>query len=225
MYKLGRLPDGDLVATTATSGLVRIAPSGSISTVVPGLRAYGLAVHPSGAVFAATNYTAGTDGIVRIDPATGDWELVEPLPATPRDIAFGPGFGTLYIGTTDGGAVLALRLDAQGEPTGPAAHLLDVPAAWHDTVEVDACGNLYVGSVFSTSIFRVRAADGSVQEVLDWPPGFNGPYGHGLQWGEGPWSDRSIFVAHPYVGSRVTEWAIGVPGARWPGTALGAAEL
>ena len=61
-------------------------------------------------------------------------------------------------------------------------------------------------------------------ELIDWD--FNS-YGHGLEWGEpaGGWDDQTIYVTHPYIGSRVDAYFIGVPSAQWPGTVIGGATL
>ena len=138
VYKMAMLASGDFVAATSNNGLIRVTPSGSVSTVLNTVRGYGLAVHtPTDMVYVATNYTSGVDGIIRVDPDTGDWEILESLGETPRAIAFSREHDVLYIGTTDGGRVLRLPLDANGDPTGPATLLTTVPGAWHDTVEVD----------------------------------------------------------------------------------------
>ena len=145
---------------------------------------------------------------------------------TPRAIAFSRDWSALYIGTTSNGEVYRVDLDANGDPIGDPVLLTLVPNSWHDTVEVDACGNIYVGSVFSTTIYRIHA-DLSVTEFIAWSGGFGGPYGHGLEWGKalGGWNDHAIYVTQPYIGSRITEYDIGVPGRDWPGTVVGGVTL
>jgi hypothetical protein len=226
VYKMGMLSTGDFVANTNNAGLILVTPAGAVSTLNQNVSGYGLAIFPDDSIYVATNYTVGADSIVRVDPVTGDYEILEELPVTPRAIAFSRDFDVLYIGTTDNGLVYRLPLDANGDPTESASLLVNVPAAWHDTLEVDACGNVYVGSVFSASIFRVNA-DLSVDEVLAWGGGFGGPYGHGLEWGDakGGWNEMSAYVTQPYIGSRVTEYDLGVPGQAWPGTVIGGTTL
>ena len=221
VYKMGMLSTGDFVANTNNSGLILVTPQGAVTTLNPNVTGYGLAVHENDTIYVATNYTVGADAIATVDPVTGDYEIIQVLPSTPRAIAFSRDFSVLYIGTTDNGDVYKLPLDANGVPVADASRLVVVPDAWHDTVEVDACGNVYVGSVFSTSIFRINS-DLSVDEILNWTGGFNGGYGHGMEWGDasGGWNEMSVYVTQPYGGSRVTEYDLGVPGQGWPGIVL-----
>ena len=218
VYKMGMLSTGDFVANTNNAGLIHVTAAGAVTVLNPNVTGYGLAMFHDDTIFVATNYTAGGDSIGRVDPVTGDYEIIENLPSTPRAIAFSRDFDVLYIGTTDNGIVYKLPLDQDGYPTDVASHLVTVPSGWHDTMEVDACGNLYVGSVFSTSIYRVNS-DLSVDEILNWGGGFGGPYGHGMEWGDakGGWDDMSVYVTQPYIGSRVTAYELGVPGQAWPG--------
>ena len=218
IYKLDCLPDGDLVMSRSESaggGVLRVTPDGGQTVLAAGLLGHGMAVGPHGAIWLATNYTAGAEAIFRIDPATGDAELmVDATFAPPRDIAFHPDGTRLYWGTLNGGEIWGVTLDASGAPLPDAQLVATVPEGWHDTVEVDACGNLYVGSVFESAIYRVFT-DGRLQLLADWS--FD-DYGHGLAWGEGgAWDEQTIYVAHPYVGSRVSELFLGVPGPRWDG--------
>ena len=77
-------------------------------------------------------------------------------------------------------------------------------------------------------IFRAGSVDtfaaARPNHILDWS--FN-QYGHGFDWGDpvGGWDPQTIYVTHPYVGSRVTVTDIGVPGAEWGGEVIGAATL
>jgi hypothetical protein len=184
----------------------------------------GLAGGPDGEVYAATNYTAGAAGIFRV-PVDGSSPelLVDASFDEPRDIAFSRDDSRLYFGTLNSGKVWAVSFDAAMNVVGYPEEVAQVPQAWHDTIEVDACGNLYVGSVFESAIYRVFT-DGTVQLLVDWS--FN-DYGHGLEWGaaRGGWDPLAIYVTHPYVGSLVSEIHLGVPGAKWPGEVLNGATL
>ena len=223
VYKMGRLSNGDIVAATSNNGIIRITPAGSVSTVLSTIRGYGLAVFHDDMIYVATNYTSGAQGIIRVDPDSGDWEILEDMSDTPRDIAFSRDWSTLYIGSADNGNVRALRLDANGDPTATSTVLVTLPQEWHDTVEVDACGNIYVGTVFSTSLFRIEP-DMTFSEYITWTGGFSGNYGHGATWGDasGGWNEMAMYITHPYIGSRVSEVDVGVPGAHWGGTVVGA---
>ena len=198
---------------------------GGQTLLASGLLTHGMAVGPNGYVWVATNYTAGATALFRIDPDTDDTELMIDLSfAPPRDIAFHPDGDRLYFGTLNGGTVWAVDVDpATSLLAGDPEQVARVPQGWHDTVEVDACGNLYIGSVFESGIYRVFT-DGTVELLIDW--NFTN-YGHGLEWGnaDGGWDDHAIYITHPYVGSRVTELHIGVPGPDWPGEVFSAGKL
>ncbi|NCG19368.1 MAG: hypothetical protein GWP91_10205 [Rhodobacterales bacterium] len=227
VYKMGVLPGGDIVAARSAGdggGVIRVDSSGGTIVLAPGLNGYGLAVGSDGNIYLATNYTSGAEAIIRIDPATGDGEMIVdtgPYPA--RAIAFNRDFSRLYFGTMNGGRVYGVDLDVNLDPVGDPGLIATVPDGWHDTVEVDACGQIYVGSVFSSSIFRINQ-DLSIIEILDWT--FN-TYGHGLEWGSaaGGWDEFSVYVTHPYVGSRVDAYELGVPGAHWVGDVIGGVTL
>ena len=150
-------------------------------------------------------------------------QIIDCSPYPARAIAFNRDFTRLYFGTLSGNGVYGVDLDANLDPIGDPVLIRAVPDSWHDTVEVDACGHIYVGSVFSSSIFRINA-DLSVTEIIDWT--FN-TYGHGFEWGDetGGWDPLSIYVTHPYIGSRVDTFYLGVPGAHWPGTVIGGFTL
>jgi len=227
VYKMGVLPDGDVVAARSNGeggGVIRVDELGGITVLAPGLNGYGLAVGSDGMVYLATNYTAGAEAIIRIDPDSGDAEqIVDCSPYPARAIAFNRDYSRLYFGTLNGNGVYGIDLDADLDPIGDPILIRNVPDSWHDTVEVDACGHIYVGSVFSSSIFRINA-DLSVTEIIDWT--FN-TYGHGFEWGDasGGWDELSIYVTHPYIGSRVDSYYVGVPGAQWSGTVIGGMTL
>jgi hypothetical protein len=88
---------------------------------------------------------------------------------------------------------------------------------------VDACGNIYVESFYGWKIYRIHA-DLSVTVLMSWS--FD-DYGHGFEWGvaEGGWDEQAIYITHPYIGERVEEVVMGVPGRAWPGTVIGGTTL
>ena len=227
VYKMGILPGGDVVGALSSGeggGFIRVDAAGGKTQIVPGLNGYGLAVGNDGMVYLATNYTGGAEAIIRVDPDTGDAvEIIDCTPYPARAIAFNRDFSRLYFGTLDGGEVYGVDLDANLDPIGDPVLIRNVPQAWHDTVEVDACGQIYVGSVFSSSIWRINM-DLSITELIDWD--FN-TYGHGMEWGSavGGWDEMSVYITHPYIGSRVDSYEVGVPGAHWVGNPIGGVTL
>ena len=227
IYKMGYLPDGDVVGARSAgggSGILRIDPSGGSEVLLPSTSAYGLAVGSDGQIYAATNYTVNGDAILRVDPATGyGSQWVDASMAPPRAIAFNRDFTRLYFGTVDDGHVMGVELDANLDPVGEPYLVATVPDSWHDTLEVDACGQIYVGSFFCSCIYRINT-DGSIVRFLDWD---TNSYGHGFKWGraEGGWDEQSIYITHPYTDERITELFIGVPGADWTGEVVGGVTL
>ena len=225
VYKLGVLPGGDIVATTADNMVLRVQPDGVSYPIAWDIDGYGLAIGSDGMVYVGTNFVSGAGaGVVRIDPDAQTQEvIIELAAAPPRDIDFARDFSALYIGTQDDGHVMKLPLDANLDPTGPVELVATVDSTWHDTVEVDACGNVYVGGLFGTTYYRI-APDRTVTPYMTFV--FD-EWAHGFQWGDpnGGWDELSIYMAHPDIGDRVDEVTIGVPGRQWVGEVLGGGVL
>ncbi len=224
LYKMGMLPSGDIVATTASRTIITITPDGGHEVLVGDFDGYGLAVGSDGMVYAGTNYTTNRGEIIRVDPSTG--EMTQFLDATgmaPRGLEFSADDTKLYFGTTNHGAVFALPLDEDLNPVSEPEQVVMMPMSWHDTLEVDACGNLYVGSFYGHRIMRVDS-ELEITELMSW--NFDN-YGHGFEWGSaaGGWEEQSIYVTHPYNGSWVDEIPIGVPGRQYTGEVVGGVTL
>lgn len=199
-------------------------PDGGQTVLVGDFDGYGLAVGSDGMVYAGTNYTNNRPQIIRIDPSTGEMsQFLDATGIAPRALDFSTDYSALYFGTTNHGAVLRIALDEDLNPTSEPEEVVMMPVSWHDTLEVDACGNLYVGSFYGHQIMRVNG-DLSVTQLMSW--NFDN-YGHGFEWGSdtGGWEQRSIYVTHPYYGDWVDEVPIGVPGRRWTGEVLGGVTL
>ncbi|MEQ1506251.1 MAG: SMP-30/gluconolactonase/LRE family protein [Myxococcota bacterium] len=211
------LPDGDLVvAMDSTGSLIRVTPAGGTSVLATDVGAYGVIVGSDGMVYVA-NYRA----IVRIDPATGDKEEIVQRPdLSPRVLNFSPDSTKLYIGTLGGtnGAVYVVDLDANLDPLGPPAVFATGvgTGAYHDTLGVDVCGNLYVADYGTNALYRVSTS-GQVSTFVDMD--FN-KYGHGMDWGSGigGWLDDAIYLSQPYNNNNVVELVIGVPSRTAYGT-------
>ena len=226
IYKMGYLPNGDIVATASSRDIITITPEGVSSVLVSGLNGYGLSVGSDGLVYVGTNYdTNDTSGIYRIDPTNGDMELyIDASDYAPRALEFSADYSRLYFGTLNGGKVMVVDLDDNLDPIGEPKKLVVVPEGWHDTLEVDACGNVYVGAFFSWSIYRISAIDHSIVTLVSW--NFNN-YGHGFEWGDpsGGWDEMAIYITHPYNGTWVDEHVIGVPSRTYQGEVMGARTL
>jgi sugar lactone lactonase YvrE len=224
IYKMGYLPSGDIVATTSDRSIISITPDGTRSVLVGDFNGYGIAVGSDGMIYAGTNYNSPKPEIIRVDPASGKkTQLIDATDFAPRGLEFSHDYSTLYFGTTNNGHVYRVPLDKKLNPTDDPELLITMPTSWHDTVEVDACGNLYIGTFFGHQIYRVNT-DLSVTQILAW--NFDN-YGHGFEWGSavGGWDDHSIYVTHPYVGTWVDQIELGVPGRQWSGEVIGRVTL
>ncbi len=224
IYKMGYLPNGDIVATTNELTIITIATDGSHTVLVTDFDGYGLAVGSDGMVYAGTNYTSDTPEIIRVDPSNGDvTQFIDATDYAPRGLEFSYDYSTLYFGTLSDGYVYRVPLDGNLDPVSDPELLVTIPVGWHDTLEVDACGNLYVGSFFGHQIFRVDA-NLDITRIMQWD--FDN-YGHGFEWGSavGGWDEFSAYVTHPYNGCWVDEVQVGVPGRAWSGTAIGRVVL
>ena len=224
IYKMGYLPNGDIVATTANHTIIKVDSNGLRTILVGDFDGYGLAVGSDGMVYAGTDYTSDAPEIIRVDPVSGEvTQFVDAAQYAPRGLEFSYDFSKLYFGTTDDGRVYAVDLDENLDPNADPVPVVQLPVSWHDTLEGDACGNLYVGSFFGHQITRVDA-NLDITQILSW--NFNN-YGHGFEWGSavGGWDEYSIYVMHPYNGTWVDEVQIGVPGRQWTGEAVGRSVL
>lgn len=208
-----RLPDGDFViGAPSSSTLLRVSPEGAVSTLFTGVNVfggvYGVTVGPDGNVYTADG------GVQRHDLTTGETTTLLAPPATGEWIAHAINFNLdstmLYIGTIGSGQLLGLPLDADLNPTGPPIVLAIVGAGWHDAVEVDACGHIWVPDFYSSGFYRISGDDYSVSVGAE--PTARG-YGHGNTFGTGinGWRRDAIYQPQPYNGSTVREIVIGVP--------------
>ena len=224
-FKLDMLPGGDLVATLGRGEVARIEPNGAIYPIATGIFPYGLAVGSDGLVYASSTNFAAAPAIWRIDPDTQaldlllDWDIAD----WPRDIAFSADFSVLYVGTQTSGEIYKVPLDGNLNPTGDPQLLVTLPTFWHDSVEVDACGNVYVAGLFPPQLYRINA-DLSTTLLIEWTMD---EYAHGFDWGDaaGGWNPESIYMALPDQGNTVEEVDLGIPGRQWDGAVIGGVTL
>lgn len=226
LTKLGQLAGGNVVAVQESDppSVRRIAPNGAVTPEVSGLF-YGLEVMANDLVLLGTDPIGEGAGIYLLDPAVGSLDLTvsTDIAHRPRDIVLHPDGTRLYWGNLNLGDIYAIDLDpATGQPLGRPIVVVSTPHAWMDAIDIDACGNLYYTTPDAYQLVRVRT-DGTTESLLSWSME---DFGHGLAWGDatGGWDDASLYIAHPYT-SRVTEFHIGVPGTRWPGTVVNAGRL
>jgi hypothetical protein len=212
------LDNGDLaVSVDSNLSITRVTPAGVTSVITPNVGAYGLITGDDGMLYAANYF-----GVQRIDPETGMSEtVVSAAGLSPRVVGFSPDNTKLYIGTGVGweplpmqGNVYAVDWDPETmEPIGePYVFATGVGTGdYHDSMAVDACGNLYVCDFVTAILYRVSPS-GEVSEYLNFGGTFSTMYGHGARFGRGEgWHEDALYLPQPYGNNRVLEVVIGVP--------------
>ena len=204
------LHDGDLVvAVDQNRTLTRVNAKGGTSTLATDVGAYGVIVGPDSYI-----YTANYQSIHRIDPKTGDKEvLISKNRVSPRVLNFSPDFSKLYVGTYmgNGGKIYEVTLDKNLDPVGGLTVFATGvgTGSYHDALEVDAGGNIYVVDYSTSTLWRITPA-GKVSNLHNFG---SRNYGHGITWGNGVdgWRDDAIYLPQPYNGNNVVDVVIQVP--------------
>lgn len=121
------LANGDLVIASVEQGaLLRIAPNGSVTTMLSGLQyPNGVEVGRDGFVYVA-EHDAGQ--VRRVNPDNGEFTIVASGLTNPNGLAFSPDDKTLYVGSFGGGSVHSVSIDAAGNP-GQAQLFGETPGA------------------------------------------------------------------------------------------------
>jgi len=206
---LRALPTGEIVYADVSSGtMFRVDKSGVKHAVLSGLQyANGLEVDLDGMVYAAEQ-----DGgrVRRIDPWTGDYDIVADNLMNPNGVSFSPDYRTLYIGSFGEGSILALEFDEHGNPGELTPLVTNHGNGLLDGMGVDACGNVYVCEYIEATVWRI-SPDGQVVEPLielgsetDWIPN--------MQWGSGygGWAEDRLYVLD-ISANKMYEAQVGVP--------------
>ncbi len=172
-------------------------------------------------------YISTWDDVHRLDPESGDIELLVPSGAalagggtvdmSYKVIDFSPDFSRLYIGTLDeskkSGTLFVQNFDADMNLDGDLeVFATGVGTVMHDAIGVDACGNVYALENWTETLYRVSPS-GEVTAMKKFDTSAHG-FGHGIAWGSGigEWKKHSIYLAMPYsLESVVLEVGIGVP--------------
>ncbi len=206
IQQMDRLPDGDWVMGDSDNNrLLRVTPAGGYETLASGVGyVYGVTVGPDGMVYVSNG------GVLRVDPATGaSTTLVDSGSGwTAHVVNFNLDSTVMYIGTIGRGDLYYMDLDADLEPiTEPLLFASDVGRGWHDGIELDNCGNLYVADYSSSGLYRVTP-EGTVTSFVATD---SAAYGHGTVWGNGVggWRSDAIYQPQPYNGNTVREVVIG----------------
>lgn len=223
------LPDGDIVVADEFSPLIaRVDPSTGQMTPItygPGIGGCnGLIVGSDGMLYCATYWNGPpTSGVVRIDPDTGDAEMLYPAPGI-DGITFAADESFLYFNEGEfygAGTGRLFRAPFDGD-LGDVEDLGPPLAATQGTVDgmvSDVCGNIYIATqgvnspeCAGSSLVRV-APDDTVEIAACFG---NGAFTPGVAFGSGVggWEADAAYVID-WVGV-VWEVPLGVPGAVLP---------
>ena len=207
---LRALPSGDVVYADVSSGtMFLVDQTGSKTPIVSGLLyANGIEVDLEGYV-----YVAEQEGgrVRRIDPYTGEFDMVVENLDAPNGVTFSPDYSTLYIGSFGWGTIHALPFDEQGNPGQAELLVQGLGNGMLDGMGVDACGNIYICEYLAARVWRI-SPDGTVQGPLidfsadtDWIPN--------MQWGSGigGWQTDHLYVLD-ITAAKMYEVPVGVPG-------------
>jgi hypothetical protein len=220
VQQIDRHPDGSILLADADGRrILKVDASGGYVPVSGDIGyVYGLTVGPDGKVWTADQ------GVRRTDIVTGETEIIVPISwgQTAHSLAFNLDSTILYIGTIGGGVVWQVPLDADLNPTDRPTEFITGLGGWHDGIELDACGNLYVADYTTSALYRIEP-NGVVTSMV---PQISGQYGHGTMWGSGVggWRTDAIYQPQPYDRNHVREVVIGLPSGdsvrTWNGVAV-----
>jgi len=216
MEQLDVLSDGTMVGAMISGDIVQIFPTGGLSVLATVGNTYGVRVGPDDKV-----YVADWSRITRIDPATGTVETwLDSANVDPKVLDFSVDLTKMYIGSiNDGGRVYEVDLDANFDPISAPTVFASTPGSWHDGLEVDVCGNLYVAEYNNRAMYRISPS-GSVTTYF--APANTALYGHGVVFGngEGPFDEMSMYIPQPYNGDTVSVIETGVPYRTYTGPVI-----
>lgn len=203
------LPDGRIVLVDNPTGTLRAVDpaTGSQVPIAVGLtNPNGIAIGFDGKVYVAT---AGR--ILRVDPVSGDVEIVADLPGNSFDgLTFSPDFRRLYF-DEELGQIHFVDFDESGVPGEPQLGPRIPGLTILDGMATDACGNVYVVDM-GGKIWRLRT-DGTLEDIASLPG--IGPIYPALNFGIAPiggWEADKLYVLS-FLGV-LYALDIGVPG-KW----------
>jgi hypothetical protein len=216
------LDNGDLVvAKTQNDTLSRITLQGAVSTIIGGFAGgaytlYGVTTGPNGYV-----YVADTENLYRVDPVLGTKTPLLAPGFDPKVVGFNHDGTFMYFGTLQSnGDVYEVEMDTTTmDPIGPPVLFAQTGGDWHDGLQLDACGNMYIAEYWTDNLYRITPYG----DVSTYDNTNGTTYGHGIRWGQGVggWRWDAIYQPRPYGDNKVTELVIGAPSRRFEGTVYG----
>ncbi len=207
---LRALPGGDIMYADVDSGtLFRVDSTPQKTPVLSGLAyANGITVDLDGYVWVAEQ---NGGRVRRVDPDTGNFEVLADGLHNPNGVSFSPDYNTLYIGSFGGGSIHALSIDPPSTPDNVPLFIDDFTSTGSlDGMGVDACGNVYVCEYVEAKVWRISPDAQDVSLVVDlggetsWIPN--------MQWGTGigGWEKDHLFVLD-ISDEKLYEIPVGVP--------------
>jgi len=202
------LPDRTLVvADMSTQAIKHIDLNTGSQQVVRQL------VNPNGVAIGADGwvYVTVTEGVVRVDPSTGDMDVLANIQGKSFDgISFSPDYTRLYF-NEELGDIWYIDFDADNQPGSPTKgpNIPLSPFGILDGMTVDACGNLYAVEM-NHGVWRVTP-DGDVALAVD-VTGF--AFMSSLNFGidAGGWDPTTLYIMD--FAGKLYEAPVGVPG-KW----------
>jgi sugar lactone lactonase YvrE len=196
-------------ANVNANALYKIVPPATKAVVLGGL-AYpnGMEADDAGRVVVSEQ---NASRVRRVDPATGQFDMLAENLNSPNGVSFSPDYKTLYVGSFGGNIIYKVTLDDQGKPTSQSIFAQNFSQnGTFDGMGVDACGNVYVCEYIAAKVWRIPPDGQNPQVIVDlsadtgWIPNLGWGSGHG------GWDPMVLYV-RDITSGKMYEVPVGVP--------------
>jgi sugar lactone lactonase YvrE len=197
-------------ADVNANALFRVDPPATKAFVIGGL-AYpnGMDADNDGNITVAEQ---SASQVRRVNPMTGESEILATGLDNPNGVSYSPDFKTVYVGSFGGNIIYKINLGADNKPLGIGVLVQNAFVnGTLDGMGVDACGNVYVCEYIAAKVWRIPPVGGTPQLVVDlssktgWIP--NMGWGSGI----GGWDPLTLYVRDISSGTMYAV-PVGVPG-------------